>query len=431
MELTEENISKYMPQIKQVCEEFKIDDITEVVDEIKETFKEISEKYEAKGTNLPEIRYFNKALGKVCSHLGSFDGERFDVLILGYSRPRDWNAFDRETILKAWHSGDKAQANLLKAGQIATMPVRGKHQIVSHIDRWGVTSDKKFFVIAGKVLEGEEDPIPIDTNEFLKDKKTVNKRHTYPLDPRWNINVYGLAIVNDEFKQFEARIYGKYADPADEKYLPKIAPTFKSYKTIFGVDDQNKNTDLIKFNFINAIEPLKEQGTMEETIYNLIDSGSLISYKAVKGEVAEEDKRKFFVVDMNDIVEFHEEVMCQRDDKGNIVKTKSNYDATHWDRMGIGVYYLISRKETKTGGFSLRFRDWTNATNGAFSNEVTQYFEIEDSALPHEVFVSFRTNRKPTRWDSENRVEIEDFINGDVNLGSLMGLSLASSILDD
>jgi len=431
MELTEENLTKYMPQIKQACEEFKIDKIADVVKEIKEEFKEISDKYEAKGQSLPEIRYFNKAFGKVCAHLGTFDGERFNLLIFGYTQPKDWNLLERTNTIKAWHSGDKAQANLKGAGKIATMPVRGKQEVVSEIKRWGVTSDKKYFVIAGKILEGEEDPIPIDTNPFWKDGKTVNKRHTYPLNPRWNINIHGLAMVDDDFKQFEASIYGDLADPTSEKFLPKVAPAFKSYKTIAGVDEQNKNTNIIKFNFINAIEVLEEKGPMEKTIYNLADSGHIISYKKVKGEVAEEDKNKLFIVDMNDIVEFHEEVMCQRDDKDNIIKTKKFYDSTYWDRFGIGVFYLTKRTLTKNGNFAMGFRDWTNATNKAFSNEVTQFFEINDAELPHEVFVSFRTNRKPTRWDVENKVEIEDHINGDVTLGNLMGLTLASTILDD
>ena len=126
MELNEESIKKYLPQIKQVCEEFKIDDYEEVLQEVIDEFKSISDKYEAKGMKLPEIRYFNKALGKVCSHLGTFDGQRFELLVLGFSRPRDWNAQAREAILKAWHSGAKAQANIKKAGQIATMTVSGK-----------------------------------------------------------------------------------------------------------------------------------------------------------------------------------------------------------------------------------------------------------------------------------------------------------------
>jgi hypothetical protein len=51
--------------------------------------------------------------------------------------------------------------------------------------------------------------------------------------------------------------------------------------------------------------------------------------------------------------------------------------------------------------------------------------------LPHEVFLSFRTNRKKTRWDRENRVEVQDAINGDVTLGNLMGINLAASVMDD
>ena len=431
MEINEEVMKKYLPQIKQVCEEFKIDEYDAVIEEVTEEFQRISDKYEAKGMKLPEIRYFEKALGRVCAHLGTFDGERFELLILGYSRPRDWNADGREKILKAWHSGVVAQKNIKKAGQIATMTVNGKPEIVSKISRWGVGADGKYFVMSGKVLEGDEDPIPIDTREFLLDNKTKNRRCTYPLEPRWNINMYGLVNQSEDVKQFEARIYGDYADPTNDKYLGKIAPPFKSYKAVLGVNEDRSTKDVIQFNFLNAIEPIHEDAPMEQIIYNFCDKGVLLSYKKLKGEVAEEDMKKIFVVDLDDIAEFHQEVMCRKDDDGNVIKTKSGYDSTHWDRMAIGVYYLITRKETKNGSFSLRFRDWTNSTNGAFSNEVTQFFTIKDEQLPHEVFLSFRTNRKKTRWDRENRVEVEDTINGDVTLGSLMGINLAASVMDD
>lgn len=431
MELNDESVKKYLPQIKQICEEFKMDKYEDVLTEVKEQFKIISEKYEAKGMKLPEIRYFNKALGGVCAHLGTFDGERFELLVLGYSRPRDWNAQDRESILKSWHSGVKAQNNLQKAGQIATMMVNGKPEIVSKIDRWGVSVDGKFFVMSGKVLEGDEDPVPIDAREFLLDGKTKNKRQSYPLDPRWNINMYGLVNLNDGVKQFEARIYGDFSDPSHDKYLPKIAPAFKSYKAVLVVDEEHSTKDLVRFSFLNAIESLREDVPMEQIIYNFIDKGVLLSYKNLKGNVSLEDTKKIFVVDLDNLAEFHQEVMCQHDEHGEVIKTKGGYDATHWDRIAIGVFYLITRKETKTGNYSLRFRDWTNSTNGAFTNEVTQFFEPKDEELPHEAFVSFRTNRKKTRWDKENRVEVEDSINGDVTLGTLMGISLAASIMDE
>jgi len=54
MELNEESIKKYLPQIKQVCEEFNIDNYEDVLEEVKTEFKETSEKYEAKGIKLPD-----------------------------------------------------------------------------------------------------------------------------------------------------------------------------------------------------------------------------------------------------------------------------------------------------------------------------------------------------------------------------------------
>ena len=68
MILDEERIKKYMGQIGQVTGEFHLI-ITDVIDRTKVEFKRISEEYEAKEIILPEIRYFEKALGMVCAQL--------------------------------------------------------------------------------------------------------------------------------------------------------------------------------------------------------------------------------------------------------------------------------------------------------------------------------------------------------------------------
>jgi len=94
----------------------------------------------------------------------------------------------------------------------------------------------------------------------------------------------------------------------------------------------------------------------------------------------------------------------------------------------VGVYYLISRRELDSGDFALRFRDYTNEANSAFSNAIThkEADRIGDD-LPTEVLVSFRTTRTNKRYDPEAKVSVEDPIFGDVNLGNLLGLkSLAT-----
>lgn len=420
-EIQEDFLEKMMPQIKQIAEENNIEDLDVVIELLKEYYKEISEYPSSK--RLPKQRIFNKAFGKVCAELGSTQGERVNVLVLAYDEPRDWNAAEREAILKAWEKSPKARDKLKKEGKVMMMKKGGEMVVVSEIDKYAVSSTNECVVISGKEIEEGEQPIPRDYRTTLGDGKTQNRRFTFPLDERWSLTQRGLVQVDDSFKQFEARIYGNWAKPEDKNFLPAVAPAFGLYKGVYGVSEEKSTEDKTIFNFINAIEPLEEDVSIEEIIFSLEGQGVILAYKPIKGNVKEEDKGKVFLVDMDDIDDFHDEVMARRDKEGNVIKTPSNYDSTHWDRYGIGIYYLISKKELESGDYALRFRDYTNASNSCFSNMITHDIisKIGEN-LPAECMVSFRTTRTNKRYDPETKVSVEDPIYGDINLGNLLGL---------
>jgi len=428
-EITEEKLKARMHQIEQVAEQYKIDNIEDIVNRVKEEYKKVSDELVAKNRRLPEIRIFNSALGKVCADLGAFAGERFEIFILGYSRPKDWNAVDREAVLKAWTKGPKARDNLVKSKKVMQMMKQGKLVVVSRIDKYDITKGGEMIITSGKELEGDEEPIPRDTNKTLADKKTPNRGCTRPLNPRWSITMYGVAKVDDEnLKRFEARIYGKSADPSHDNYLPKMATPFESYKAILVVDEDKTTENVIKFTFLSAIEPIEEELSSAEIIYLLLDQGIILSYRDKKEAWDNESKVHPFLVDLDDLELFHKEISCVYDEEGNVKKSKGGYDNTYWDRIGIGIYYLYGASEAKTGNLALRFRDWTNSNTSGFTNEVTQHLKINPNSLPREVIVSFRTTRKLTRWDKENKVAIDDKINGDVLIGSIMGLKFSGNL---
>ena len=431
-EITEEKLKARMHQIEQVAEQYKIDKIDDLVEQVKEQYKLISDELIAKNRRLPEIRIFNSALGKVCADLGAFAGERFEIFILGYTRPKDWNAIDREAILKAWTKGPKARDNLVKSKKIMQMMKQGKLVVVSRIDKYEMTKGGELIVLAGKELEGDEEPLPRDTRKTLADGKTKNRSETRQLTPRWSITMYGVAKVDDEnLKRFEARIYGNSADPGHDNYLPIRATPFESYKAILVADEDKTTENVLKFNFLSAIEPIEEELSSEEIIYLLLDQGIILSYRDKKEAWKDEDKALPFLVDLDDLELFHKEISCVYDEDGNVKKSKGGYDNTHWDRFGIGIYYLYGASETKIGNLALRFRDWTNSTTSGFTDAVTQHMNINPNSLPKEVIVSFRTTRKLTRWDKENKIAIDDKINGDVLIGSIMGLKYSGKLEGD
>lgn len=424
-ELTEELITKMMPRIKQIMEEFKLDKRDEVIQLLKENYKEVSER--TSSTRLSESRIFNKALGKVCSELGQTGGgERFNIFILSYERPRDWNEKERGEILDAWAKGPRAQLNLTQQGKVMQMKKSGKEVVVSKIDRWAISTDGLYVVLSGKEIEPGEKPIPRDTHKTLRDDKTPNRFFSNPLLPRWSISLVGVAEIETGFKPFEARVYGQWADPTHANYLPKIASCFGTYKAVFGVDEKNSNDKQMRFNYINAITPIEEPATVEEIIYNLVDSGIIHAYAKQKGET--DPDQKMYLVDLADLEEFHDEVIARRDDNGDIEKTDRGYDRINWNKFGIGIFYVTAKTDTEIGNSNLRFRDWTGKSNGGFTNE-TIFFEEED--FPLECAVSFRTNRTPQRWDAEARIRVDDPIHGDVTLGRLLGVKKCSDILEE
>ena len=339
-ELTEELITKMMPRIKQIMEEFRLDDKDQVIQLLKENYKEVSERQTS--TRLSESRIFLKALGKVCADIGQTGGgERFNIFILGYERPRDWNADERGEIQDAWSKGPRAQLNLTQQGKVMVMKKGGKEVVVSRIDRWAISTDGVYVVLSGKEIEPGEKPVPRDTHKTLRDNKTQNRFFTHPLSPRWSVSFVGVAEVEEGFKPFEARVYGNWADPSHNNYLPKMAPCFGTYKAVFGVDENNSTEKELRFNFINAISLIEEPATVEEIIYNLVDSGIIQAYAEKKGDT--EPNQRMFLVDLADLEEFHDEVIARRDEDGEIIKTERGYDRVNWNKFGIGIFYVTSQ----------------------------------------------------------------------------------------
>ena len=424
--ISEDLLNKQMTYIEQICEDYSIDDVQEVIERIKAEYVAVSE--DPRNSKLPATRLFRKAFGKVCADLGSAGGERFTVLILAYGVPKDWNKIEREAILDAWGKGPKARTKIKADGQVMTMQKAGKPVIISKIDKLQKAADGTCVIIAGQEIREGELPIPRDTHQFYQDGKTKNNSYTFPLDESWNINIYGLAEVADGFKPFFGNIYNKWADPNNKEFLPLIAPAFGVYKGVFGLNDKKSSKDKIVFNYVSAIQPDESfTDPIESEIYKLVEKGIIVSYKEAKGTLTEEQKDGIILVDMDDLADFHDEVMAKRDDKGVIIKGATGYDKTYWNRFGIGVYYLTAMKETKKGNFTLRFRDWTNKTNGGFSNIITNCIELNPTEFPLEYLVAFSTTRKPNRWDAENKVAIPDAINGDISFNSINGLRKATN----
>ena len=441
--LTEEFLEEKKPQIFGTFENFGVpeEEYEAELEHFKENYEEVLKRRSAKVLSREIL--FEKALGKTMAKKDSLrGGTRFDVLILRYTEPRDWNAEEVENILKAWQSGPKARHNLIESEKVAWVKKGVEKIVLSKIDKYEISKETKRFVpISGKEIEEGELPIPIDTRE-----KTAgggeNRNQTFPLKENWSLTIFGLAEVKDGYTPFNFVVYDNdYANPNSDKFLPKLAPAFEEYKIVGSVDeDRTKKTKggCLFLRYFKGISKIKEISinpdtekpyTPEEKIYILMDNGFIKSYKLFKGKTAEYPFGPY-LIDMGDLREFHDEYIAQKDKDGNIKKTPSGYDKTHFDRYGISIPQCSDKTETKNGNFRLKFMDYSGKSGQAFTSEHIDEppFAVD---LPQDAIISFKSDKKPTRWDWENQVSVEDPINGDVTLGTLMDVKPLKHILDE
>jgi len=440
-ELTEEFLESKMSRILQTFDQFGVeaDDYNTYIEELKENYAEVLKRPTA--AVLSRDVLFEKALGKTLAK-HSKSGSKFNIFIFRYSQPTDWNAGEMEDIYKAWQSGPKARHNLIEAEKVAYVK-RGNEKIVlSKVDKFQISKESKRYVpIAGKEIEEGELPIAIDQRDKINGKD--NKRKSYPLEENWNINAYGLLEVKQRYIPFNLAVYdNEYANPSNEKFLPRIAPAYFEYRITASVNEDRTKEAKEGCLFLQYFKSIKkvpksmlktEEGdeveiTPEMAIYIFIENGVIKPYKLYKGK-ANEYPYDWFIVDIGDAREFHDEFIAKRKD-GSIEKTPGGYDKTHFERAGIGIYQCTEKAETKTGNYRVKFMDHTGKSIQGFTSEYIGNPPFDDD-LPQDALITFQTNKKGTRWDFENKTNVEDPINGDISLGTLMDVKPLKHILDE
>lgn len=421
MELTQQKIEEHAPQINQTIEEFSISPEEEdaFLEALKENFGIVSERRSS--SVLPEGIILRKALGKTTAALAQ-SGERFNMYIVGIGEPRDWNEWDRRGIIEAWEKGPRAQQKLKEAGKVATIKIRGEEKVLDATEEYEYhkSDSGKCIFTKGVPIEETDDgePLPLDSEETKRNSDEDNPHYGFPLGENWSMNVWALAeIEKDKWIPSVISIYGSEANPSNENYIGKLLDVFTEYRCVVNVNKDKSGKGYLRCNGIKSFIPVDDEsgGTTEQVIYGLV--GNFITdYK--DGDIEPHD---FVFVDIKDIEDFHDEFFAVKDDNGDVVKSNSGYDKTHWDRLAVGIYNVYEIKTTKTGSLQLRLSDWSGTGYSVF----VEPGEI-DIDEEQEIVISFSTTRKPTRWDSDARENVEDPINGDVVINRLRGIEVLS-----
>ena len=456
-------------EILQLKEELGVENIDEIIDLMKKHYD-----------SLPTSRIFTpdkkftRALAFTSADLSSTEGrEKIEIAILGYSRPRDWNETEREAILAAWQKGPVSQQELIDKHKVLRIKTREGFKAISSEHPYELVKDEngKPQVINGKIIEGDELPIPRDYFETQGkgEDAWINKHEGYPLGERWSMNLFGLTHDGEKDILIEGNVSSNYdgdwANPKSDQFLMKIAPAFGFYDATVIVDTEKSTPEKLIIRSLSAIvakeiiitedapivnddgsttikkieRPLEfieyVYGVMEGTeIEN--ENGEVIIYAPIrdfKQYLAAEDdvnieelKKSIFLVESKDFPAWHI-LYSQRDEDGIPKKAQNGNNYCEWDKFGLSVNVCKQIKQTKNGNDQLVLSGSGAKTFNAFMPPEHPKLEMDKS---WECIIAFNTVRKGTRYDPETNKHVKDPFNGDVQINNIMGFKLTFQLVD-
>lgn len=463
----EDLVNERKQEILQLKEELDIEDIDEII-------KVVEKHY----ISLPTSRIFTpdkkftRALSFASADLAPTGGrEKIEIAILGYSKPKDWNQIEREKILEAWEKGAVAQAKLIEEHKIMRIKTREGYKAVSVIDELVKDDSGVPQVIQGKILDGDEQPIPRDYFQTQGKEETAweNKHFGYPLGERWTMNIKGLTHNGEKDIYIQGGISSNYdgdwATPGADAFLLKIAPAFEFYDATVIIDEDKSTDNILIVKSLSAITPktimiteevkdVMDDGTIEiqqverplefiEYIYGVMEGVELldendepyiytpiVDFKAYLNAESKEEqdelKDKLFLVESRDYPEWHN-LHRNLNKDGTVKKSANGSNYSTWDSIGLSVLVCKQVKQTKNGNDQL-------VLSGSGGKQLNAFMAPEHPKLimekKSECLLSFSTVRKGTRYDKKAMKSITDPINGDVQISNVMGIKFTLEVMD-
>lgn len=452
-------IKQKMSEIDQLKEELKVEDENEII-------KLVEHYYDQLPTSriMTPDKKFKRALSFASADLAPDEGrEKIEIAILGYTRPKDWNQAEREAILEAWEKGVVSQQKLIDDHKVMRIKTREGWKAVYEVEELALDDKGVPQVIKGKIIEGEELPIPRDHFETQGEgeKAWTNKHYGYALGSKWAMNVYGLTHDGEKDVLIEGNIYtnydGDWATPNSDDFLYNKAPAFGFYDATVIVDGDKSTENKLIIKSLSAITSkdimieeeqtiVNEDGTTEvkiverplafdEYIYGVMEgteledeeTGEVTFHAPIRDfkqylaeedpEVREELAKNLFVVESEDFPEFHDLYKKLKKD-GSVDRAKNDNNYLSWGKFGLGVLVCKQVKETKNGNDQLVLVGSKGKKLNAFMPPEHPKITLEKS---WECLISFSTVKKGTRYDKETKKNVKDLVNGDIQINNIMG----------
>jgi len=398
-ELSQIDLDKYKHNLEDLTVIYEDKDIDTIIEDFKKQYKVVSSRPDAEGRSVQKL--MDKARNMLIAIYASGDNrEKFEAIIFGFRTPQNNNADEMQLIKDLWAKGPRQRKKLLEEGKIMTMD---EDVPISTIDFNPEFTDEGEMIPHGKVWEEGEEIIPREYKKVFDDNKTKNWNWSYPMKDNWKLDYYGYAeSISDGIKRsFNHTLYGDLADPSHPDFLPEQTEEFSLYDARFYVNEDRTEEDNWVFKGEPSFSPKESIKLIDDILYELDEEG-IVS-----------------LVPVGFIREFHDNEVAVKDEDGNIIKTKSGYDKTNWNKYGMGIYQVTSASKTKKGNYRLDIMD-SSAPKIKISAFTEPHIEIGFNA-PAECIICWRSTKRPDRYDREQKKRIIDPVNGDINL-NIMGL---------
>jgi len=443
-------IKERISELEELQKEHDVDNVQEIKDLMIHHFN-----------TLPSSKFYTtekkwqRALAFTSSDLGAYEGQKMELVVLSYGKPKDWNDVKVSKILSAWDKGIVAQEKLLDDGHVMRIMTDDGYKPVSEVNPNGlVQADSgEWHVISGKVLEDDEAPIPRDYDEFRVKKdgtKSKNKHWGKPLTSSWRITMQGLFYDGEKDITFTGYFYstydGDWANPASENFLPKIAPAFGFYDTVVNVNTDASDEYHLVLSGLSSIktkiitvtgdngEP-RELDIMEY-IYGVMGGVELDGkrytplrdfreYLNADEEEREAIENSIFMLESEHFELWHDLHAIRLEDK-SLKRTAKGTSYTGFDDYAIGIMVCRELKTTKNGNQQLNL-------SGSKGKKIVGFLTDNDPALEMEItsecIISFNTKQLGTRYDVKAKKKVEDPQNGDYTFNNIFGVKFTFELV--
>jgi len=397
----------------------------------------VKEQLAAEGFRDPELSI--KAYHAVKSKLSLSEqevGKLMTVVFLGKDPSKDTTLDLRKEILQDFWSDPETRNKIKEEGKIMLGQVaKGNPEIDFHKMYKPIVKLIKSVEVDGICVPTEFevwdpstniDPLCRDYRTHLdEDEESINWKHSQPLLPNWKTTLFGIGFFEDTpnlIKKIQIRFFGDDGDPSSGTFVCKHISFMREYKMKVGINVKLTTEDCYVCN-AKTKPVLSEEGT-ELNIVELIDSINKAFNEQLRAKNKDE-KDLIPIISLNELKEWHLERRAQKDEDGDVIKSKKGWDLTNWDEYCLidQIQYLGKREFTEDYVPATLQHDSTGKLN--FYANYDEDLDM-DIPIPSDLLICVKTGRGTTKYDREANEKIQDSDDPDISI-TICGYKLLTS----